>query len=637
MSLVKQLWLATIILILTAFAASLAASLVSAQAYYQEQLALKNIDSANSLAITLSHTEKAPTLLRSILDAQFATGHYRRIRLEFGNGQSVDLRGDDPTLNTPAWFRSIFPLRVPAGVETVSDGSVNYGTVSVESATSYAANSLWVTAQRLFMWLTLVALCAGLAGSWLVRRISHPLKDVVQQAEAIGEKRFIVSAEPRTTEFRRVVRAMNKLSRRVENMLESEAKALAEMREKALHDPVTGVANREFFASRLNALLADHDSDARHTLILARVPELANLNARLGHEQVNAELRRFCSQVSDIFAASDYHFTDFFIGRLNGSDFGLLLTEFHDTQALSNVLVTEIQGPGSQEPGHDLRFSASVFQPGTSRAEVMMRADHLLAQAEQTQEPLVIGEDSQEDIPFRNASEWRAAIQSALDNDDLDEALHPLVGRDGTPRHQEAKIRLKLNGDWRAAGYFLPWSRRLGLLPTVDIAMMKHLSSIAPPIIGNPVLVHVSTESLLDEDACDRMLKLIENRPAESHPLRLELPESALSIGDLHLGSFIHESQQRGCQVGIGGVGHNLERISKVHELGLDYIKTDPVYAQRLESDHTAQQYMQRLTALAHSIGLEVYLAGATSEACIEAAWEAGFDGVTGPGVSRAR
>ena len=46
-------------------------------------------------------------------------------------------------------------------------------------------------------------------------------------------------------------------------------------------------------------------------------------------------------------------------------------------------------------------------------------------------------------------------------------------------------------------------------------------------------------------------------------------------------------------------------------------------------------QYLQRLTALAHSIGLEAYLAGATTEACIEAAWSAGFDGVTGPGVAR--
>jgi len=637
MSLVKQLWLATIILIVTAFAGSLAASLVSAQAYYQEQLALKNIDSANFLAITLSQTEKERALIRSFLDAQFATGHYQRIRLEFGNGQSVDVRSEATDLSAPAWFRSLFPLRVPAGVANVSDSWVNYGTVSVESATDYAANSLWVTAQRLFMWLALVALCAGLVGSWLVRRISQPLKDVVQQAEAIGEKRFIVSEEPRTTEFRRVVRAMNKLSRRVEHMLESEAEALAEMREKALHDPVTGVANREFFASRLDALLGDYDSEARHTLILARVPDLAKLNAKLGHEQVNAELSRFCAQVSDIFSTSEHHLTDVFIGRLNGSDFGILLPEFSNTHALSDVLVSEIQGPGNQEPGQGLQFSACVFHPGTSRAEVMMRADHLLAQAEQTQEPLVIGEDRLEDIPFRNASEWRAAIESALDNDELDEAMHPLVGRDGTPLHQEAKIRLKLNGNWRAAEYFLPWSRRLGLLPRVDIAMMKHLSSIAPPVIGNPVLVHVSTESLLDEDTCNRMLKLIERRPSESHPLRLELPESALSIDDLHLGSFIHEAQQRGCQVGIGGVGRNLERISKVHELGLDYIKTDPVYAQLLESDRTAQQYVQRLTVLAHSIGLEIYLAGATSKVCIEAAWEAGFDGVTGPGVARAR
>ena len=193
-----------------------------------------------------------------------------------------------------------------------------------------------------------------------------------------------------------------------------------------------------------------------------------------------------------------------------------------------------------------------------------------------------------------------------------------------------------MNGDWRAAGYFLPWSRRLGLLPSVDTAMISHLSGSVPPIIGYPVLIHISTESLLDDETCTRMLSLIENRATKSDPLRLELPESALGAGDLRLGSFIHESQKRGCQVGVSGIGHNLDRISKVHELGLDYIKTDPVYAQRLESDHTTQQYMQRLTALAHSIGLQVYLAGATSEGCIEAAWEAGFDGVTGPGVSRA-
>jgi len=86
--------------------------------------------------------------------------------------------------------------------------------------------------------------------------------------------------------------------------------------------------------------------------------------------------------------------------------------------------------------------------------------------------------------------------------------------------------------------------------------------------------------------------------------------------------------------VGVSGIGQNLDRIAKVHELGLDYVKTDPVYAQRLEADPATQQYLQRLTGLAHSIGVEAYLAGAPTTGCIEVGWDVGFDGVTGPGVT---
>ncbi|MDO6822471.1 EAL domain-containing protein [Marinobacter sp. 1_MG-2023] len=634
MSLVKQLWLATSFLVVTAFTASLAASLISAYGYYQEQLALKNIDNANSLAITLSHTEKERALLRSFLDAQFATGHYQRISLNIPNEQPLDLQGEPSETNAPAWFRALFPMDIPAGQATVSDGWVNFGALSVESETSYAQTSLWVTTKRLFVWLCLVALFAGFAGSWMIRRISDPLKGVVRQAEAIGERRFIVSKEPKTTEFRRVVRAMNKLSKRVESILEGDARALSEMREKTLHDPVTGIANREFFISRLDALVADEDTAAQHTLALVRLPNLTALNAKLGHETVSAELREFCEQVSERLKRHQHHYSDAFLGRLNGSDFGILLTGFHDIGLIREMLTQDVQISICDEPMQELRLSACTFRPGSSRAEVMMKADHLLAQAEQAKETLVIAESSAENIPFRNATEWRDAISLAIHNKELKAEFHPLIGRDGTPLHQEAKIRLKLNGDWQTAGYFLPWSRRLSLLPSVDTAMVTHLIALSAQTTAEPVVIHISTDSLLEEETSARILQLIESRQAPAQSFRLELPESALGIDDLRLSSFIGRVQQQGSEVGISGIGHNLERIVRIHELGLNYIKTDPVYAQRLESDRTTQQYLQRLTALAHSIGLQVYLAGATSPLCVQAAWEAGFDGVTGPGIT---
>lgn len=630
MSLVKQLWLATSFLIVTAFVASLAASLVSARSYYQEQLSLKNIDSANSLAITLSHTEKEPALLRSFLDAQFATGHYHRIELNSPDGTSVRLESDIVNYGVPGWFRALFPLEVSPGIATISDGWVNFGTLSVESDTTHAQMSLWVTAQRLFLWLALVALLAGLAGSWLVRRISRPLNDVVKQAEAIGEKRFIVSREPGTTEFRRVVRAMNKLSRRVESILDAEAKALAAMRQKALHDPVTGVGNREFFVSKLDSLIAEPDTDSRHTLALLRIPNLSELNTRHGRETVNNELRRFCSTVSNVLNASNDRFADAFMGRLNGSDFGLLVTEFHDPRQLGETLSRNLEGPAGQRPS----LSICTFHAGESHSEVLMKADHLLAQAEQTQERVMIDDQDLENIPFRNAPEWRQAILSALEAQALKAVLHPLVGRTGEPLHWEAKIRLRMNGDWRAAGYFLPWGRRLALLPDLDTAMVRYLCQMPASDDTTPIVAHIATESLLDDQARHRILELLKSRSEPARAFRLELPESALGLGELVLSTFIREAQARGCEVGVSGIGQNLDRIAKVHELGLDYVKTDPVYAQRLEADPATQQYLQRLTGLAHSIGVEAYLAGAPTAGCIAVGWDVGFDGVTGPGVT---
>ncbi|MBU2953327.1 EAL domain-containing protein [Marinobacter sp. F3R08] len=633
MSLVKQLWLLISFLIFTAFAASLAGSLLSAQGYYQEQLSIKNIDNANSLAITLSHTEKEPALLRSFLDAQFATGHYQKIQLTLPGNKSVELTGQVESSDSPAWFQSLLPLDIPAGHATVTDGWVNYGSLIVESDTIHAQNSLWTTAQRLFTWLLIVAVLAGLGGSWLVRRISQPLKGVVDQAEAIGDKRFVELKEPTTDEFRRVVKAMNTLSGRVKTMLERESQALADMRKKALNDAVTGVANREFFISRLDGLISESDEDTRHTLILTRISNLTHLNAEIGHQKVDEALRDFCLRLSDILSTSGLHFTDLFMGRLNGSDFGIILTDFDDTNELGKRLTTAVPGLFDRDGEAAPSWSASVFDTRVSRSEILMKADHLLAQAEQDQEHIAVDAGAEGPIPFQSAQQWREAISGAVSNENVQAVLHPLIRPDGKVIHREAKVRLKLNNEWRAAGFFLPWSRRLSLTPLVDAAMLKHLMA-TPELLGDtPVIVHLAPQSLGSEQARRHLLASFPASGQLPGELHFEVPESVLNLDDQSLRSFIEDIRRYGCRVGVSGVGQHLENLPKIRELGLRYIKTDSAYAQRLASDHSTRQYMQRLTGMAHGIGLPIYLAGANSPDIVLAAWELGFDGATGPGV----
>ena len=634
MSLVKQLWLLISFLIITAFAASLAGSLLSAQAYYQEQLAVKNIDNANSLAITLSHTEKEPSLLRSFLDAQFATGHYQLIRLNMPDGQAIELTGQAESGETPGWFRALFPLDVPSGRSTVTDGWVNWGSLMVESDTTYAQNSLWITASRLTSWMLIIAVLAALGGSWLVRRISQPLKGVVDQAEAIGDKRFVLLKEPSTEEFRRVVKAMNRLSRRVESMLEREAKALSDMREKALNDPVTGVANREFFTSRLDGLISESDADARHTLILVRVPNLAQLNTEHGRDAVNQSLRVFCQQLSDTLRKNNtLFFKDLFLGRLNGSDFGLILTEFDEAQSLNDKLFKTLPGPFGQDEESRLCWSASVFRSDATRSEILMKADHLLARAEQARDHVSIDAHTDETIPFQSAQQWREAIEQAVKEQCIKAMMHPLVRPDGSLIHREAKVRLKLDNQWRTAGYFLPWSRRLDLMPEIDQAMLKHLMATPENQGDGPVVVHVSEQSLSSEQARHQLLSSLPAAGPLPVELYFEVPQTVLDLDDQSLRSFIEGARQHGCQVGISGMGQKMESLPKLRELGLGYIKTDPAYAQQLEADQGARQYLQRMIGVVHAMGLPIYLAGANSETILLAAWELGFDGATGPGV----
>ena len=60
MSLIKQLWIAIIIVMALAFGGSFIASTITAKNYLQQQLQMKNIDNATSLALSLSQMEKDP-------------------------------------------------------------------------------------------------------------------------------------------------------------------------------------------------------------------------------------------------------------------------------------------------------------------------------------------------------------------------------------------------------------------------------------------------------------------------------------------------------------------------------------------------------------------------------------------------
>lgn len=300
MSLTKQLWLAIAAIMTLAFGISLMVSVWSAKSYLEDQLRLKNLDNANSLALSMSQIEKDPVLIELLLSAQFDIGHYKQIKLTSPTGKVMIDRVSDVVIDqVPAWFVSLIPLQTEPGIAQVQDGWRQYGTLTVASHNRFAYQSLWEGNRRLLGWFLASALLCGLIGSLILRSITRPLGEVVNQAEAIGARRFITIQEPRTQEFRSVVRAMNALSTQVRTMLGEESARLEQLRRDAQHDALTGLLNREHFLKKIQNELADQSAAPTGALFILRLPDLVKLNRELGREATDTLLQRVAGALQE--------------------------------------------------------------------------------------------------------------------------------------------------------------------------------------------------------------------------------------------------------------------------------------------------------------------------------------------------
>ena len=143
MTLTKQLWLAVAAIMTIAFGISFLVSVWSAKSYLEDQLRLKNIDNANSLALSMSQIEKDPVLIELLIAAQFDIGHYKSIRLTSPTGKvMVEQVSEAVTDKVPAWFVDLIPLKSEPGIAQVQDGWRQYGTLTVLSHNRFAYQAL---------------------------------------------------------------------------------------------------------------------------------------------------------------------------------------------------------------------------------------------------------------------------------------------------------------------------------------------------------------------------------------------------------------------------------------------------------------------------------------------------------------
>jgi EAL domain-containing protein (putative c-di-GMP-specific phosphodiesterase class I)/GGDEF domain-containing protein/uncharacterized protein YneF (UPF0154 family) len=637
MSLIRQVWLLVVGIIVAACVGSIVVSVWTARSYLEKQLALKNNDNAQSLALTMSQQGGNRSLMELALSAQFDTGFYESIHWFSADGKTlVERRAEAADSGAPRWLIALVPIPSHPGVAQISSGWKSLGRVEVVSQPGFAYADLWSGTLRLAGALIGLGLIAAAIGHVAVRRLSKRLDAVVDQAQALTERRFISVEEPSAPELKRVTRAMNSMVERVRDMYGEQAQQVEQLRRQASCDPLTGVSHRRHFLSQLDTSLQRDEGVGQGWLVLVRFRRLIDVNRTLGRARTDTLLRRLARSLELPLQGSGAPDA---VGRLNGADFAALLVTAEGGQAELRELLQRVPAVLSGVPGVAIVASAVAWRRGDTSAQLLASADAALARAEARGDFSVdVQPAAGAEVDAGGEEAWRRSLAAAVAEQRTRLEEFPLVDPDGRLIHRECPLRLQFSpdGPFEAAANWLPYAIRTGMTALIDEEAID-LAMAAIATDAQPRGINMSAASLLEPTLQTRLRQRVARVPQAAQRLSIDIDEAAAVT---HAGALIELCRQLrslGVRIGLEHAGERLPALGKVLESGLDYIKLSRSFVAGVSTDAARATLVRGTTSMLHGLGLRVYAEGIDNPDDLKVLWACGLDGATGPALRTAR
>ncbi|MFQ6405645.1 EAL domain-containing protein [Methylophilus sp. 'Pure River'] len=633
MSLVKQIRIAISVIILMVAAGCLFLGVYDDHRYMAEQLQKKNNDNANGLAITLSNIQKDNVTVELIISAQFDMGHYRRIAIiSPDNKLMIERVNRHPHSIAPAWFQSVFSVNIQPGVANIQSGWQQYGTLELESEPSLAYDQLWETSRHAVLWTLIVALLSYVVSGFWLKRILKPLDDVIAQAEALGERKYITIAEPATEEFQKLVRTMNTLSDRVKSMVTAESERLNTFNQQINYDEVTGLMNQSHFTNTASVALKN-DGFVEGVLILVQLRNLPDIDKQMGYSVTNQLIKK----VGDAVQQQMEHYQDVVCGRLAGGVFGIFSRQPLDDFAVTTELKLVLEKLNAAQ--QLLQFQFVVTHTKTKKGDDFVDIHRVM------QFILDLAED-QAAIPMRvmNANsivtsrknylnQWKEQFLQAIEQKQIKLACYPVMQRDQQLYHYECPLRLHIDeGDqWLAAGAFIDWASQLDMIKTLDGLALEYAVDMLTK--NNASLsVNVSAAAMRSDEYKDKLQALILTVTTPAR-LSFEVAEEAAFSDFVKFKEFVHLVKSLGCMVGMEHVSTRLAQLGDLHELGMDYIKFDASLIRDIHLRPQQQSLMRGLCMMVRTMGIVPIAEGVQDQQELDSLNAIGIEAVTGPFV----
>jgi len=410
---------------------------------------------------------------------------------------------------------------------------------------------------------------------------------------------------------------------------------IKELEKLALHDSLTGLANRVLLLDRLQQSIALAEREHKTvTIIIVDPNRIREINDTLGHYNGDKLLIMIARRLQQIFRSADT------VARLEGDQFAIVLLE---DKANSEILADRLKKSFSssfelQEAKLfiDLVAGFSIYpQHGDHALELLKNADIALQMSKQQKLPYK--EFNTTDNPFTHRRlKLVSDLHTAIEHGEIILHYQPqidlvnqrITGVEGLARWKH-----------RAEGYippaeFIPLAEDTGLISAFTENILRLAAECSERWkrqgIQLPISINLSINNLLDKRFLVAAKELIESSELNPEDIVLELTESVLMNNPSITLNILNELHEMGFEIHIDDYGTGYSSLSYLTKLPADHLKIDQSFVRNMMNDEGAAVIVCSTIKLAHNLGIKVIAEGVEDQDTVDVLTTVGCDKAQG-------
>jgi diguanylate cyclase (GGDEF)-like protein/PAS domain S-box-containing protein len=403
--------------------------------------------------------------------------------------------------------------------------------------------------------------------------------------------------------------------------LKKREQALAQL---ALHDPLTGLANRMLFADRLDQAIARAQrTGERLAVLFIDLDRFKLINDSFGHPCGDEVLRTVATRLKDQVRKDDT------VARIGGDEFLMLVAPLDASDAAAAIArkMIELLRRPYTGPRGDLDLTVSIGisvypDDGTAAEDLVRQADTAMYRAKQEGRNTFRFYSSETTAQTFDRVMLRAGLAHAVERGELTLAYQPELALDSRRvAGIEALVR------WKhpvlgclAPERFLALAEETGLIGAIDAWVLRTACTqrkrwqAEDLDEGTRIKVNLSTRELERQGFSDDLEAMLSELDLDSRLLSLEVTDTEPVSDSASALSTVQRIHRLGVELSIDHFGAVSSSLADLKRLPIRELKMDKSLIEGLPQDCGDAAIARAILALGKTLGMRVIAQGVETQ-----------------------